>query len=108
MLPPQGLMVGLPAKTADAIVATGTARIVPFSIIAPPGPHKVTSQQVGASALAGNVEWSLDGQTTWKVLVAFDFIATATVAFDAVPGAAYRFNVTTLTTTPADIISVLN
>jgi len=108
MLDAIGLPIGRSTKVGDALTATGTARVAPFSIIAPPGPHKVLTSQVGATVISGNIEVSEDGQATWDVLAAFDFIANVTIAFDAYPGAAYRFNVTALTTTPADIFAVLS
>ena len=108
MLPSIGLSIGNPTKVGDALTTTGTARVRPFSIIAPPGQHKVTCQQTGATVLSGNIEQSSDGQTTWQTLVAFVLGTTPVQAFDAVPSISYRFNVTSITTTPADIFATLN
>jgi hypothetical protein len=108
MLQPIGLNVGNPTKIGNALVATGTGRVVPFSIICPPGAHTVKVSQVGATVLTGNFEFSSDGQITWQVLAAFDLIANKSIDIAVIPGVAYRTNVATLTTTPADIWGTLN
>lgn len=105
------LLPGKASIVADAVAATGVDRVKPFCISAPPGIHKVNCQQVGATVLTGNVEFSLDGGTTWQPLVAFDFTTSATVKsvrFEVDTGILYRFNVGAITTTPATIYATLN
>ena len=108
MLDGVGLSVGKTTVVGNALVATGTGRVLPFSIIAPPGVHKVIYNQVGATALNGNIEVSSDGGTTWRILQAFDLITNPTISHEVYHGVQYRFNVTTLTTTPANIYATLN
>lgn len=109
MLEPIGLSVGKPGKVADAIVAVGTARVRPFSIIVPPGATKVVLYQNGATVLSGNIEFAVNSDlSTWQVLQAFDLIANKLITLDVIPGIVYRMNVAVLTTTPADIVGTID
>lgn len=99
--------IGQITKVATILITTGVGRVTSFSMRCPPGAHKFTTWQKGATALAGNIEFTPDGGATWQVLQAFDFAANKTIAFDGTVGLTYRFNVSTLTTFPADIFATL-
>ena len=108
MLDGVALHIGIPVKIADAIVATGNARVRPFGFVAPPGPHKIIMNQIGATVLTANFQVSSDGGTTWRAIGStLDFIATPTQTQDVYPGVQFRLDVATLTTTPADIYATL-
>lgn len=99
MLEGRALMRGVPQKVGEAITATGTGNIRPFSILKVPGPSTpVRCMHDGTvTAFAGNLEYSLDGGVTWRVFIAFDFFATPNFTFNADAGVLYRFNVTGIT-----------
>lgn len=97
--PNRALMKGVPTLVGEAMTATGTGEVRPFSILNPPGAEGVVTCQASGTftVLNGNLEASLDGGTTWSVLVAFDFVASAIFIFNAAAGALYRFNVANIT-----------
>ena len=97
--PSRALTHGIPTLVAETVAATGTDTSRPFSIIAPPGtPSKVNLAGTGTyDALAGNIEQSADGQTTWRTVDTFALQTTAVKVFDVYPGISYRLNFTTVT-----------
>lgn len=104
-------MQGIQVKLADAITATGTARVNLFSIPGGPaltGQKTVTIFQKGATVLTVAVEISWDGGTTWVTYLAAFNLIPAAVQVVLPSGAPLRLNVATLTTTPADIYGILN
>jgi len=108
MLEDKALPRGVPTLVAEAITATGTANVRPFSVLGVPGAiNSVICQAIGTfTAFSGNIEASSDGQTTWSIFAAFDFVSTNAkfITFDAFPGLSYRFNVSVITQTVAPSI----
>jgi len=96
---------GVKALIGDAIAAPGQSNN--FCVNARETQTVVQVWAAGAhSALSGNIEASYnfdDSVPTWRVLAAFDLIATKVFTFDAVPGAIYRLNFSTVTDGPSDI-----
>lgn len=95
---------GVPLTLSDQISAPAASK--QFCVT---GPHSEVTVQLSysdaPSALSGNIESSHDGGTVWRILAAFDLIATKIFSFQAVVGPLYRLNVTTVTDGPTSIIA---
>lgn len=95
MLKSKAIAPGVLAIVVDAITAIGNDRVHPFSILKKAPVHLISSGTF--TVLTGNLEISSDGGVTYKVFLAFDFVAMPIFVFDGVPGVKYRLNVSTLT-----------
>jgi|SRR3989304_4270187 len=99
---------GIPVKIVDQVNVTGAADKEFCVPPIPGGPPKVQFSAVGAhTVLNGNIEATQDDGTTWRVHVAFDFIATKTINIELPTGVGYRFNIVTITGGPVDIYGSL-
>lgn len=99
---------GIPVKVVDAATVAGTAKSIEFCI--PPigaVPTTIFSAVGAHSALNGNIECTQDDGVTWRVFIAFDFIAQKVMPLELNPGVGYRFNFTTVTGGPSDILASL-
>ena len=93
---------GVPVEVVTDLATGETgARGIEFCIPAIPGviPKVLFSTQGTITALNGNLEITQDDGTTWRIILAFDFVATPAPVIELPSGAGYRFNFTTTTIT---------
>ena len=100
LTPNRALQRGFPTTVAESVDAADTDEVRAFSVLGVPGALNTVKCQVTGTfvAFSGNLEASLDGQTSWSTFLAFDFLASEIFIFDASPGVSYRFNPSTVTT----------
>lgn len=108
LTPNRALLSGIPTLVGDALDATGTGQVRPFSVVKN-REASVSFYTDGAfTALNGTIDISNDGGTTWLVFGSFDFVSSKVFSMTLTPGMLYVFNITNITqSTPPNIYAVM-